>query len=199
MGKKKYRGPYLARLELYRVMNQQKLDAKAFFGDFMEMLIDYFRIFGEKPCCAKDIILFLNDLEAEQRPELASKLIRLCDISATTLPRSVSYCRFSHFIFWEMTQSFLFLQKEQMQRHICSLQISRICGAHQLSADHLTALYTAFTLHYEHGLNAFSVDMLPTDIGIPDAFALLAGELGHNRIPTIFYSYVYLHRIDRRF
>lgn len=101
MGNKKYRGPYLARLELYRVMNQHKLDAKALLGDFMEMLIDYFRIFGEKPCCAKDLILFLDDLAVEQRPELASKLIRLCDISATTLPRSVSCRPVSHFIFVE--------------------------------------------------------------------------------------------------
>lgn len=64
-----------------------------------------------------------------------------------------------------------------MQRHICSLQVSRMCGAHALSADHLTALYTAFTLHYEHGLNAFGIDMLPTDMGLSDAYALLAGEL----------------------
>lgn len=87
---KKFRGPYLARLELYRVMNQGKFDPKSLFGEFIEMLIDYFRIFGEKPCCAKDIILFLDDLAEDQKPELASKLIRLCDISATTLPRTVS-------------------------------------------------------------------------------------------------------------
>lgn len=69
-----------------------------------------------------------------------------------------------------------------MQRHICSLQISRMCGSHALSADHLTALYTAFTLHYEHGLNAFGIEMLPTDLGLSDAYALLAGELGHFRL-----------------
>lgn len=66
-----------------------------------------------------------------------------------------------------------------MQRHICSLQVSRMCGSHALSSDHLTALYTAFTLHYEHGLNAFGIDMLPTDFGLSDSYALLAGELGH--------------------
>lgn len=63
-----------------------------------------------------------------------------------------------------------------MQQHICSLQISRICGAHSLSVVHLTALYTAFGLHYEHGVNAFSVTLLPTDMGPSDAYALLAGE-----------------------
>lgn len=85
----KNRGPYLARLKLFNVMNANKFDANQLFGEFMEMLIDYFRIFGEKPCCAKDIVLFLDDLQEEQKPELASKLIQLCNISATTLPQTV--------------------------------------------------------------------------------------------------------------
>lgn len=87
---KKNRGPYLARLELYRVMNKNQFDAEKLFGEFIEMLIDYFRIFGEKPCCAKDIVLFLDDLKEEQKPDLASKLIQLCNISATTLPQTVT-------------------------------------------------------------------------------------------------------------
>lgn len=62
-----------------------------------------------------------------------------------------------------------------MQKHICSLQISRICGAHtSLSIEHLSALYTALSLHYEHGMNAFGINMLPTDIGPSDQYALLA-------------------------
>lgn len=65
-----------------------------------------------------------------------------------------------------------------MQKHICSLQISRICGAHALSVDHLAALYTALSLHYEHGMSAFGMESLPTDFGSSDAYALLAGELG---------------------
>lgn len=85
----KCRGPYMARLELYRVMVNNEFDAKQLLGEFIEMLIDYFRVFGEKPCCAKDIVLFLDELKEEQRPELASKLIQLCNISATTLPQTV--------------------------------------------------------------------------------------------------------------
>lgn len=65
-----------------------------------------------------------------------------------------------------------------MQKHICSLQVSRICGAHALSTEHLAALYTAFSLHYEHGATAFGGDLLPTDMGPSDSYALLAGELG---------------------
>lgn len=79
----------MARLELYRVMVSNQFDAKQLFGEFIEMLIDYFRVFGEKPCCAKDIVLFMDELRDEQRPELAAKLIQLCNISATTLPQTV--------------------------------------------------------------------------------------------------------------
>jgi N-terminal acetyltransferase B complex non-catalytic subunit len=66
-----------------------------------------------------------------------------------------------------------------MQKHICSLQISRICGAHaSLSEEHLVALYTAFSLHYEHGMSAFGAGLLPTDMSLSYPYALLAGELG---------------------
>lgn len=75
-------------------MANNKFDATQLLGEFIEMLIDYFRVFGEKPCCAKDIVLFLDELREEQRPELAAKLIQLCNISATTLPQTVSRTNF---------------------------------------------------------------------------------------------------------
>lgn len=79
-----------------------------------------------------------------------------------------------------------------MQKHICSLQISRICGAHALSSAHLVALYTAFSLHYEHGMSAFGMDLLPTDLGPSDSYALLAGELGLYRHLPIFTEFAYI-------
>lgn len=64
-----------------------------------------------------------------------------------------------------------------MQKHICSLQISRICNAHEsLSDEHMNALYTALALHYEHGRSAFGQNSLPTDIGSSDNYALIAGK-----------------------
>lgn len=71
-------------------MQKKNLDARKLLGQFIDLLVDYFRVFGEKPCCSKDIVLFLNELDAEQRPDLASKLIQLCNISSTTLPQTVS-------------------------------------------------------------------------------------------------------------
>lgn len=89
MSKQKYRGPYLGQLELHRVMSQQQCNANELFGNFLEMLTEYFRLFGDKPCCAKDIILFLDNLDVTERPGLATKLIQLCEISSTTLPKTV--------------------------------------------------------------------------------------------------------------
>jgi N-terminal acetyltransferase B complex non-catalytic subunit len=47
-----------------------------------------------------------------------------------------------------------------------------------LSVEHLQALYSALTLHYEHSFSAFGKDLLTTDIGASDQYAILAGELG---------------------
>jgi N-acetyltransferase B complex (NatB) non catalytic subunit len=59
------------------------------------------------------------------------------------------------------------------------LQISRFCGTHSsLSVEHLLALYSALSLHYEHSFSAFGKDLLSTDIGPSDQYAILAGELG---------------------
>lgn len=150
---KKVRGPYLARLQLHKCMTENNIDPKESLGDFLELLVEYFRFFGDKPCCANDLKLFLNYLEPYRRAGLASRLIHDCGISSTTLPQS----------------------KEQMQKHICALQISRMCGAHAaLSSELLSALYTALTLHYEHGMNAFGANLLSTDMGPSDPYALLA-------------------------
>lgn len=86
---KKFRGPYLGRLHLHVVMTENQLNANELLGDFFELLVEYFRTFGDKPSCAKDIILFLNYLEPSRREELATKLIQVCEISSTTLPQSV--------------------------------------------------------------------------------------------------------------
>lgn len=65
-----------------------------------------------------------------------------------------------------------------MYRHISALQISRVCGSHRnLSLDHLKALVAAFSLHYQHGFQSYGTDLLPTDQGPSDAYALLAAHV----------------------
>lgn len=157
---RKHRGPYLARLELNRLMVENKYDREQLFGDLTDLLLDYFRMFGDKTCCANDLKLFLEYVEPAKRPGFAAKLMQECRINPVTLPSS----------------------KEHMQRHICSLQIARFCGAHAaLTEEHLTALYTALSLHYEHGFNAFGQGLLPTDMGPSDPYALLAVHIMYDR------------------
>lgn len=64
-----------------------------------------------------------------------------------------------------------------MQRHICSLQLSRICGSHSdLDIEYLKAFITALSLHYQNGAQTFGKDRLPTDQGPADPYALLAAH-----------------------
>lgn len=85
------RGPYLARLELYKRMCAHNMDAKQLLGDLSEMITEYFRLFGDKSCCTHDIALFLPTISMQERQELASKLLLESGISSTTLPQNVCY------------------------------------------------------------------------------------------------------------
>jgi N-terminal acetyltransferase B complex non-catalytic subunit len=72
------------------MMRELKLDADNQLGDYQELLVNYFKIFGNKKCCANDLKMFLEYLEPSRRPELSSKLIQETGISSTTLPQDVS-------------------------------------------------------------------------------------------------------------
>lgn len=84
------RGPYLARLELHKRMRDNSMNATELLGDYFDLLIEYFHIFGDKKCCANDLKLFIEFLEPYRRPGLASQLIKNSGISSTTLPQNVS-------------------------------------------------------------------------------------------------------------
>jgi N-terminal acetyltransferase B complex non-catalytic subunit len=85
----KERGPFLARLEMHKKMRQLNLDADTLLGDYQDLLVEYFRIFGNKKCCVNDLKMFLEHLDVSRRAELASKLIQDTGISSTTLPQNV--------------------------------------------------------------------------------------------------------------
>lgn len=84
------RGPYLARLELGDRMVKKGQDAKNILGDTFELFVEYFRIFGHKPCCVSDLGIYLHLLEPQRRRDLAARLLKDVGISSTTLPQSVS-------------------------------------------------------------------------------------------------------------
>ncbi|BFF89387.1 phagocyte signaling-impaired protein [Drosophila madeirensis] len=153
---RKRRGPYLARLELHQRMRAHQLPAEQLIGNFDELVVEYFTLFADKSCCTHDIALFLPSISMKQRQALANKLLLQSGVSSTSLP----------------------MNKEQMQKHICALQISRMCGAHiDLPIDHLLAFYTALKLHYEHGRSTFGNKLLSTEMGPSDPYALLAANV----------------------
>lgn len=87
---RKHRGPYLARLELNRLMVENRYDREQLFGELTDLLLDYFRMFGDKTCCANDLKLFLEYVEPAKRPGFAAKLMQECRINPVTLPSNVS-------------------------------------------------------------------------------------------------------------
>lgn len=75
---------------MHKKMRDLKLDADSLLGDYQDLLIEYFRIFGNKKCCVNDLKIFLEYLDVERRSELASKLLQDTGISSTSLPQNVS-------------------------------------------------------------------------------------------------------------
>ncbi|XP_018335486.1 phagocyte signaling-impaired protein isoform X2 [Agrilus planipennis] len=150
------RGPYLARFELCSHLIKVGTDTTDLLGETMELFIEYFHKFGHKSCCVSDLKIYLQLLDSDKRSELATRLLRDVGISATSVPKS----------------------EHQMQRHICSLQISRLCGNQRnLSSDYLQAMVTALSLHYQHGYQTYGTNLLPTDPGPSDAYAILASHV----------------------
>lgn len=82
---------------MHRRMRGMKLDADALLGDYQELLIEYFRIFGNKKCCTNDLKMFLEFLDVPRRSDFAAKLLQDTGITSTTLPQNVS-CHFLIFL-----------------------------------------------------------------------------------------------------
>lgn len=129
------------------------MDSTELLGETIELFIEYFRKFGHKSCCVSDLRIYLNLLDADKKSDLSTRLIKDVGISSTSVPQT----------------------EQQMQRHICALQLARLCGGHRnLSVEHLRALVTALSLHYQHGYQTYGTNLLPTDMGPSDHYALLA-------------------------
>ncbi|CAG9862424.1 unnamed protein product [Phyllotreta striolata] len=149
------RGPYLARFELCSRLQEKQMNYSDLLGDLTELFIEYFRKFGHKQCCVTDLRSYLKLLDSDKKIDLSSRLIKDVGISSTGVPQT----------------------ENQMQRHICALQLSRLCGGHRnLPTEHLKALITALSLHYQHGYQTYGMNLLPTDLGPSDPYALMAAH-----------------------
>lgn len=76
---------------MHRRIRGMKLDADVLLGDYQDLLIEYFRIFGNKKCCTNDLKMFLEYLDVQRRSDFAAKLLQDTGITSTTLPQNVSF------------------------------------------------------------------------------------------------------------
>ncbi|XP_077398657.1 N-alpha-acetyltransferase 25, NatB auxiliary subunit [Vanacampus margaritifer] len=151
------RGPYLARLELMHRLRQRRLPQESQLGEPLELMVQFFVKFGDKPCCITDLNIYLHLLAADQHVQL---LRRLSGLPAPDAEGSA---------FPEDTKA--------LQRHLCACQLSRALGLHHvLDADAKLRLVAELKAHYRHGLK-FGKNTLKTELQFSDMYCLMAAHV----------------------
>lgn len=150
---KKIRGPYLARLELHYMMREEKADAVALLGKYSELLLEFFRNFGDRNCCPHDLRVFSKHLTAEEYETFPEKLKAMAPLAEDGSGST-----------------------EAMLKYICSVQVSRFWDTTDRSKETLEALANKMIQLYGEYNKRFEGKLLTTDISPCDQFIVLAGE-----------------------
>uniref|UniRef100_A0A914ULN6 N-terminal acetyltransferase B complex subunit NAA25 homolog n=1 Tax=Plectus sambesii TaxID=2011161 RepID=A0A914ULN6_9BILA len=112
------RGPFLARLHLIVRLLEKDLVVRAQLGEPLKLLTDYYKYFGDKPCCFADIQPYLWLLGEQPQGEFLAAAL-----SVTGLP-----CRESS---GDGSIEKFATNVEDAQRHITCLQLARSFGVHK--------------------------------------------------------------------
>lgn len=157
--KRSLRGPYLAQLELIKVLrNHSELSVDG-TGSPMELFKEYFKVFGDKNCCYEDMKLFIDLITKPQQLELVDSFTKTLE-----LHNSEGNIVFASDV-------------KVMQRHLTILQLSRYLGMYDSkSTEEKLALSRECVQRYHHGLT-FGKDLLITDIQFSDNFLMMAAYL----------------------
>ncbi|XP_007490095.3 N-alpha-acetyltransferase 25, NatB auxiliary subunit isoform X2 [Monodelphis domestica] len=152
------RGPYLAKLELIRRLRHQGWkDDEYKLGDPEELMFQYFKKFGDKPCCFTDLKVFVDLLPASRCTKFINQL--LGEVSLTT-----------------PTEDKLALPADikGLQQHLCVVQLTRLLGLyHGMDKDQKLKVVRELMLRYHHGLE-FGKSCLKTELQFSDYYCLLA-------------------------
>ncbi|XP_022902804.2 phagocyte signaling-impaired protein [Onthophagus taurus] len=158
------RGPYLARIELCQRLHQ-RLTASTnitsnvindLLGEPAQLFVEYFRLFGHKPCCVSDLRSYLNILNSEERALLCENLLKDLNVASNSIATTM----------------------DQMQRHISAIQLSRLSGTYQhLEPETLYEIANILTGHYNLGYERYGKDLLVTDQGPSDPYGLVASHI----------------------
>ena len=84
----KCRGPFLAQIELHsRLLARRAEDVK--MAELTDLLVKYFEKFGDKPCCANDLKLYLPTLDANEADKFLEEALKTINFDAK-IPATVS-------------------------------------------------------------------------------------------------------------
>ncbi|XP_052072729.1 N-alpha-acetyltransferase 25, NatB auxiliary subunit-like [Mytilus californianus] len=151
------RGPYLARLELIKVLRQTGSN-KSISVSPLPLMIEYYELFGDKFCCVEDLTIFtdlLSEQEGQQLIDTLSETLDMCKTCDITFASNV----------------------KQMQRHVTICKLKRHLGIfHRQPIEHRLVLTKEFLSRHQHGLD-FGKDLLATDVQFSDSYLLLAVHL----------------------
>ncbi|VTJ87301.1 Hypothetical predicted protein, partial [Marmota monax] len=151
------RGPHLAKLELIRRLRSQGCNDEYKLGDPEELMFQYFKKFGDKPCCFTDLKVFVDLLPATQGTKFINQLLGVVPLSTPTedklaLPSDI----------------------RALQQHLCVVQLTRLLGLyHTMDKNQKLSVVRELMLRYQHGLE-FGKSCLKTELQFSDYYCLLA-------------------------
>ncbi|CAH1802298.1 unnamed protein product [Owenia fusiformis] len=157
---KPIRGPYLAQLELLRLV-QSREESYALELDTADILIrNYYTLFGDKFCCFGDLKMFCGLLDQESFSQLIATLHEELGVE-TKEGEEIKYAQ----------------NVKELQRHLTLIQLSRYIGCHDLlSDDAKSQMAKTLVLRYKDGLK-FGKELISTDLQFSDNYLLLALHL----------------------
>ncbi|XP_038129023.1 N-alpha-acetyltransferase 25, NatB auxiliary subunit [Cyprinodon tularosa] len=154
------RGPYLARLELMHRLRERGYPEENLPGEPLELMVQFFRKFGDKPCCITDLKIYLHLLAPDQHVQFINRLSEAVPLGEQGE---------DGFTFPEDTKS--------LQRHLCVCQLTRALGLHHsLDVPGKLRLIAELKAHYRHGLK-FGSGALKTELQFSDMYCLMAAHV----------------------
>ncbi|XP_028912141.1 LOW QUALITY PROTEIN: N-alpha-acetyltransferase 25, NatB auxiliary subunit [Ornithorhynchus anatinus] len=151
------RGPHLAKLELIRRLRRQGWNDEYKLGNPEELMFQYFKKFGDKPCCFTDLKVFVDLLPSTECTKFINQLLGVVPLSAPkedkpALPADI----------------------KALQQHLCVVQLTRLLGLyHTMDKNQQLTVVRELMLRYQHGLE-FGKSCLKTELQFSDYYCLLA-------------------------
>uniref|UniRef100_A0A8C7F153 N-alpha-acetyltransferase 25, NatB auxiliary subunit n=1 Tax=Oncorhynchus kisutch TaxID=8019 RepID=A0A8C7F153_ONCKI len=144
------RGPYMACLELIHRLRQRGCPDEEELGDPLELMLQFFGKFGDKPSCITDLKIYLHLLPPEQHTQFKNRLGDLVPLGEVG------------------EDGFGFPgDTKVLQRHLCVCQLSRVLGLqHTLDTEGKLCLITELKAHYHYGLQFGDENMLWQCLGV---------------------------------